>query len=107
MCSIQNRFYNGWTHDHYITNVFGFCPAGTIVVATTNVPGCIHDSQVADWGNIYKKLSDVYEKTGGKCVVDSAFSKRRHDFLIKSAQSQPDDPVEMIINNEVNLLNGA
>ena len=25
----QNRFYNGWTHDHYVTNVFYFVPDGT------------------------------------------------------------------------------
>ena len=31
--SIQSRFYNGWTHDHYVTNLFGFTPAGTIAVA--------------------------------------------------------------------------
>ena len=28
--SIQLRFYNGWTHDHYITNLFVFAPDGTI-----------------------------------------------------------------------------
>jgi hypothetical protein len=27
---IQERFYNGWTHDHYVTSVFCFCPDGTI-----------------------------------------------------------------------------
>ena len=50
---IQNRFYNGWKCDHYVTNILGFCPAGTIVVACLNVPGTVHDSTVCEWGNIY------------------------------------------------------
>ena len=29
---IQNNFYNGWTHDHYVTNVIVFCPDGTIPI---------------------------------------------------------------------------
>jgi hypothetical protein len=27
---IQEQFYNGWTHDHYVTSVFCCCPDGTI-----------------------------------------------------------------------------
>ncbi len=27
------RFYNGWTHDHYVTNVFEFAPEGTIPIS--------------------------------------------------------------------------
>ena len=34
-------------------------------------------------GNIYKKLKIVYERTGGKSVVESAFCRLRHSFLIK------------------------
>jgi hypothetical protein len=30
---VQERFYNGWTHDHYVTSVFCFCPNGTIPIA--------------------------------------------------------------------------
>jgi hypothetical protein len=47
---IQERFYNGWTHDCYVTSVFCFCPDGTIPIAFFNVPGCVHDSQVAEFG---------------------------------------------------------
>ena len=64
---IQERFYNGWTHDHYVTSVFCFCPDGTIPVAFFNVPGLIHDSQVAELGKMYQKLEQVYETMGGKC----------------------------------------
>lgn len=30
---IQEKYYNGWTHDHYVTSVFCFCPDGTIPIA--------------------------------------------------------------------------
>jgi hypothetical protein len=61
---IQERFYNGWTHDHYVISVFCFCPNGTIPIAFFNVPGCVHDSQVAEFGKMYDKLEDVYRTTG-------------------------------------------
>lgn len=83
---IQERFYNGWTHDHYVTSVFCFCPDGTIPIAFFNVPGSVHDSQVADLGGIYDKLEKVYATTGGKCCVDSAFGNVARDFLLKSGQ---------------------
>ena len=83
---IQERFYNGWTHDHYVTSVFCFCPDGTIPIAFFNVPGCVHDSQVADFGRIYDKLEDVYQTTGGKCCVDSAFGNVDRKYLYKSCQ---------------------
>ena len=83
---IQARFYNGWTHGHYVTSVFVFCPDGTIPIAFFNVPGSVHDSQVAYWGRVYDKLQAVYDETGGKCTVDSAFGKVNRPFLIKSSQ---------------------
>jgi hypothetical protein len=83
---IQERFYNGWTHDHYVTSVFCFCPDGTIPIAFFNVPGSVHDSQVAELGGIYDKLEGVFETTGGKCCVDSAFGNIERDFLLKSGQ---------------------
>ena len=83
---IQERFYNGWMHNHYVTSVFCFCPNGTIPIAFFNVPGSVHDSQVADLGGIYEKLEKVYATTGGKCCVDSAFGSVARDFLLKSGQ---------------------
>jgi hypothetical protein len=35
---IQNNFYNGWTHDHYVTNIFCFCPDVTIPICMQNLP---------------------------------------------------------------------
>jgi hypothetical protein len=56
---IQAHFYNGWMHGHYVTSVFVFCPNGTTPIAFFNVPGSVHDSQVAYWGRFY-------QETGGK-----------------------------------------
>lgn len=83
---IQEQFYNGWTHDHYVTNVLCFCPDGTIPIAAFNMPGSFHDSTVAEYGRIYSKLEDMYNKYGGKCTADSAFRGEAYPFLIKSAQ---------------------
>ncbi len=52
--SIQEMFYNDWKEDHCVTNVFVFVPDGTIPIAFFNVPGCVHDSQVAKWGEYMK-----------------------------------------------------
>jgi len=83
---IQERFYNGWTHDNYVTSVFCFCPNGTIPIAFFNVPGCVYDSQVAEFGKMYEKLEDVFRKTGGKCCVDLAFGSMKRKYLYKSCQ---------------------
>ena len=83
---IQERFYNGWTHDHYVTSVFCFCPDGTIPIAFFNVPGSVHDSQVAELGKIYGKLEHVYNTSGGKCCVDSSFGNIEREYLLKLGQ---------------------
>ena len=83
---IQEQFYNGWTHDHYVTNVLCFCPDGTIPIAAFNMPGSFHDSTVAEYGGVYSKLDAMYQKYGGKCTADSAFRERSYPFLIKSSQ---------------------
>ena len=103
-CLIQSRHYNGWTHDHYVTNILGFCPAGTVVVACMNVPGCIHDSMVCEWGDIYTQLEKVHEETGGTCTVDSAFSKRKCNFLIKSSQTLPECAEDIVVNAEATAM---
>ena len=83
---IQEWYYNGWTHRHYVTSVFCFCPDGTIPIAFFNVPGSVHDSQVAEFGNIYNKLEDVYLSTGAKCYVDLVFGNVTRNYLYKSCQ---------------------
>jgi hypothetical protein len=82
----QNRYYNGWTHDHYVSNVFVFAPDGTIVMAVLNCPGSMHDSELATLGepSIYDKIDKLYDETGCQCVMDSAFAARRRPSIIKS-----------------------
>jgi hypothetical protein len=83
---IQERFYNGWTHDHYVTSIFCFCPDGTIPISFFNVPGSVHDSQVAEFGNIYNKMEEVYHLYGAKCCVDLAFGHVMRGNFFKSCQ---------------------
>jgi hypothetical protein len=57
---IQEQFYNGWMHDHYMTSVICFCLDGTIPIVFCNIPGAVHNSQVAEYGDIYDTLELVY-----------------------------------------------
>jgi hypothetical protein len=41
---IQEQYYNGWTHGHYVSSVICFCPDGTIPIDFVNIPGSVHDS---------------------------------------------------------------
>ena len=82
----QEYFYNGWKHNHFVTSVFCFCPDGTVPIAHMNLPGAMHDSTIADSGDIYNKLKKVYDKTGASCCVDSAFRTRNQPYIIKSSQ---------------------
>jgi hypothetical protein len=49
----------------------------------------VHDSCVAEWGNVYAKLEPGYRQHGGKCAVDTAFSSKRYPFLVKLSQNNP------------------
>jgi DDE superfamily endonuclease len=85
----QNKFYNGWKHGHFITNVFVFAADGSIPVCALNSPGCLHDCTNADYGKIYEKLQDVYDECGAMTVFDSAFSLQTANCFLKSAQTDP------------------
>jgi hypothetical protein len=91
---VQNRFYNGWTYDHYIGAVLVFCPDSTIPMCCYNVPGTVHGSNIAVIGNIYDKLDTVHNMIGGKCTVDSAFARVSYPYLIKSCKPLPDMTVD-------------
>ena len=100
---VQGRFYNGWTHGHYISSVIVFCPDGTIPIVCYNTPGSMHDSSVAEAGKVYEKLVNVFDSFVGMCTVDSAFSKGNYPFLIKS-QTDPHGREELIINREATSM---
>ena len=83
--STQSMFHNGWQHGHFTSNLLVFTPDGRIVVAVLNAPGSVHDSTLAEWGNVCDKLESICERTGGECCLDSAFASCNVDCLIKSS----------------------
>ena len=88
---VQNLFYNGWTHDHYISNLFLFSPDGKIRACYTNAPGTMHDSTLAKWGGLYDKIDALYRTRQAKVVVDSAFASEQRDSVYKSYQCNIDN----------------
>ena len=86
----QNNFYNGWTHEHYVTNLFLFSPDGKIRCSYFNAPGVLHDSTMAIWSSIYDQIETVYRDTGKKVVVDSAFASKKSNAMLKSHQNNVD-----------------
>eukprot|EP00957_Ditylum_brightwellii_P165910 12632327-Ditylum_brightwellii.AAC.1 len=62
---IQERFYNRWRHDYYVTNAFMFTPDGVIRLMVINLPCGTHDSAAAHYGFFYDKLEDFFKKYGG------------------------------------------
>jgi hypothetical protein len=62
---------------------------GMIGICGLNAPGMMHDSLLADNSHVYQKIKQVFEETGGRVVVDSAFHLANNDFLIKSGQNVP------------------
>ncbi len=51
---IQIRLYNGWTHEYYVSDVLVFAPNGREIACALNATGCLHDSTVAGYGDVYK-----------------------------------------------------
>ncbi len=53
---------------------------------------------------MYRKLETAFEQSGGRCLVDSAFSKGEYPFLIKSS---PDPVTNAADMGEVAVLQQA
>lgn len=111
---IENATYNGWLHDHFVSNILTFCPkgthpecyaaypdtddyTGTLLYAILNAPGSWHDSHVAR--DLYDLLVNN-TPPGFYLVADTAFprstaaiSQRIHTPL-KSTDVLPSDPRE-------------
>ena len=69
---VQNACYNGWTCNHYVSNILLFTPDGCIVYAVLNCPGTWHDSSVSQLGGLYNTLEEKVPP-GYFVVADSAF----------------------------------
>ena len=97
---MQNAYYNGWLHGHFVGCIFVFVPDGTVVAASVNNPGSLHDSFITENSGTYNKLEQVYNDTGGRGVVDSAFSLKRCPFLIKSGKDpRTNTPNDIIVRD--------
>ena len=86
---IQSHFYNGWKHDHFVTNIFAFEPNGSIIACTLNAPGTWHDSTLAHWGSMYSKLQKCWEEHHGKVLMDSAFASNCMSLLSSHHRMYP------------------
>ncbi len=117
---VQNAFYNGWTSDTYVTNLFLFALDGRIIAAVLNSVGSWHDSTLAQSGeeedpdgnnrtSIYSTIERIYQRTGGKCVLDSAFCAGESDGIIKSAQDaiSGETPEEIAVLKDATSLRQA
>jgi DDE superfamily endonuclease len=105
----QSMYYNGWQHDHFVSCVFVFSVDGRIIRCIVNAPGSLHDSTLAEWGGVYEVLQEVYERTGAKCCVDSAFATANNPFLLKSSQNahEMEGPMAMLRNKQATSLRQA
>ena len=99
--NMQNNYYNGWTHDHYVSNLFLFSPDGKIRACYINAPGTMHDSSMAKWSGLYDKVDGLYNRRGSKIVVDSAFAADDRPSLYKSFQSNIDNRGNVRQNSQV------
>ncbi|KAI0369732.1 hypothetical protein BV20DRAFT_1113454 [Pilatotrama ljubarskyi] len=69
---IENATYNGWLHEHFVSNIFCFAPKGFVIFCVLNAPGSWHDARVAR--ELYELLCD---KTPPNfyLVADTAFPR--------------------------------
>ena len=63
----------------------------------------MHDSSQADYG-VYDDLGLIYDKFGATVVVDSAFTKAEHDFLIRSSQQDPETEEDILVNKDATSI---
>jgi hypothetical protein len=57
---VQSIFYIGWTHGHYVSNIFVFGMDGMIRICGLNAPGMMHDSLLADNSHVYQKIKQIF-----------------------------------------------
>ncbi len=88
----QQKYCNGWKHDHFVSNVICFAPNGSISCSCLNCPESLHDCNVARQGGPYDTLKKVYEATGGTCVAYSAFANYRYMIILQENLTVLDGP---------------
>lgn len=57
----------------------------------------MHDSKIFDWGRLYDRMEETYDRNGGKVVVNSTFCRENYEYPIKYAQyvTMADGPLEV------------
>lgn len=100
--TLQNRYYNKWIDDYYISNLFVFAPNdGKIIFALYNAPGCIHDTTLIEWGSLYELIHETYNRTGGKCIIDSTFVTKNNNnpAIIRSSDNSTlaTNPLDILV----------
>lgn len=50
----------------------------------------MYDSQIAEWGGIYRKLQTAYELYGARYVVDSVFAAGEYPYLMSNCRKYGD-----------------
>jgi hypothetical protein len=93
---VQSQFYNGWTHGHYVSNVFVFAPDGKIICCVINAPGSFHDSTVSEYG-IYDKLDFLYKEYNAKTVADSSFIGTRPNLVLSGDEHTTTTEQELLL----------
>ena len=73
-CKLQNACCNGWLPCNFVGCMFVFALNGTVVAASVNNPRSKCDGFTAENSGIYNKLEQDDTVTGGKCIIDAAFS---------------------------------
>ena len=58
---------------------------------------------MADYG-IYDLMEEIYQQTGGKVVVDSAFQLSNSAYLIQSSQMDPTEAFALLLNREATSI---
>ena len=68
--------------------MFNFGADGTTHIATINIPVALHDSNQCFFGNEYKKLDAIFERTGFRVSLDSVFNMKNRDSMVKSTPGE-------------------
>ena len=72
--NLQNAYFEGFTQNEEVTNLFVFNFFGEIIHGAINFPGSWHDNRLAAASGLYwPKLSDSHTPAGYAILGDSAF----------------------------------
>lgn len=83
--TFKNSFYNGCSHDNYVSNVF-VCAERASDFLRSECSRILTRLIVAGYGNVYRALQEVCERTSGLRFTDSAWCRERYHFILKSGQ---------------------